>query len=369
MRKYLALGSHDPTSKIADLMFERAPEAMLLVDERGVLVRANKRCESLFGYRREELLGRQFELLVAEGLRGQFATHGEKFIFEPNIQTIGAGLTLCALHKDGSEFPVNIKMSVIVCHGSSTVMAVIRDISESKLQERLAGQLIQQREDYVATLTHDLKTPILAAKRVLQLLIEGDFGAISEAQSEVLATILASNESMYELVRTLLDVYKYESGVKKLSLESHDLRGMLLDFVNELKPLAQSKAIAIQTLLPEEPVFVICDREEIRRVLQNLVDNAFKFTPRGGTVQLRIEQSNDRTTTAIADSGRGVSDHDQAQLFQRFWQAAQGARLYAGTGLGLYLCRKIVEHHGGNIWCESKVGVGSTFYFALASSK
>jgi signal transduction histidine kinase len=103
--------------------------------------------------------------------------------------------------------------------------------------------------------------------------------------------------------------------------------------------------------------------------MQNLVDNALKFTPKGGTVEVRIERSGDLVTIAVADTGKGISEHEREQLFQRFWQVPDSGRLYASTGLGLYLCRKIVELHGGTIWCESQIGTGSIFSFTLSAAK
>lgn len=232
--------------------------------------------------------------------------------------------------------------------------------------DRVALQ--EQREDFVATLTHDLKTPILAANRAVKLLIEGDFGQVSEAQASILETIFQSNESMYKMVQTLLDVYRYDSGAKRLKLGLHDLAALALRLVNELEPLARAKGVRLEARLPQEHADVSCDEEEIRRVLQNLVDNSLKFTPPGGTITVMMSQSAGETTLSVADSGKGIREEDMPKLFQRFWQAASSGRYYASTGLGLYLCRKIIELHGGRIWCESQPGRGSTFSFSIPSA-
>ena len=225
--------------------------------------------------------------------------------------------------------------------------------------------LQQQREDFVATLTHDLKTPILAANRAVKLLIEGDFGPVLEEQSQVLQTIHESNESLYNLVQTLLEVYRYESGAMQLSLESHDLEKIINKLVIELQLLAKEKNIQMSTQIANTIKEVKCDAGEIRRVVQNLLDNSFKFTERGGTIVISIEQVNGKTTVKVQDTGQGISDEDKSKLFQRFWQATSGGRHHASTGLGLYLCRKIVELHGGRIWCNSELGKGSTFAFVI----
>jgi signal transduction histidine kinase len=229
--------------------------------------------------------------------------------------------------------------------------------------------LQEQREDFVATLTHDLKTPILAANRAIKLLMEGDFGELKDNQKQILETIHQSNDALYTMVQTLLDVYKYDSGVKKLSFAPHDLNKLVTKKVDELRPLAQSRKLTVSADLPAESRLVNCDFEEIARVIQNLIDNALKFTPAGGNITIAMTQSGDVTRFAVKDTGRGISETDKPKLFQRFWAPASSGRYYASTGLGLYLCRKIVESHGGRIWCDSTLGKGSTFYFTIDSAE
>jgi PAS domain S-box-containing protein len=225
--------------------------------------------------------------------------------------------------------------------------------------------LQQQREDFVATLTHDLKTPILAANRAIKCFIEGDFGPVPETQITVLETIHQSNDSLYRLVQTLLDVYRYDSGAKKLTVTQCDLSAMIQRLVSELQPLAESRGVTVEAVLPKADKPIPCDADEIRRVLQNLVDNALKFTPSGGQIKISMKEADRKRRISVQDSGKGIPEEDKPKLFQRFWAAAASGRYYASTGLGLYLCRKIVELHGGRIWCESTLGVGSTFHFTI----
>lgn len=222
--------------------------------------------------------------------------------------------------------------------------------------------LQQQREDFVATLTHDLKTPVLATNRAVKFFLEGDFGNISAEQKEVLETILTSNTSLYSLVQTLLEVYRFDSGVKQLILTHCNIAGIITQLVTEIMPLAQHKGVELKATLPADAVDVKCDEEEMRRVLQNLIDNSLKFTPAGGTITVSMEQRDKTTKITVTDTGRGVPEENKPKLFQRFWQAGSTGRYYASTGLGLYLCRRIMEAHDGRIWCESKVGEGSSFF-------
>lgn len=226
--------------------------------------------------------------------------------------------------------------------------------------------LQQQREDFVATLTHDLKTPILAANRAIKLFAEGDFGEVSDTQREILNTIYDSNATMYQMVQTLLDVYRYDSGAKTLKFARADLSQTISTVVKELEPLANSRSVALLCEFENGQREVMCDAEEVRRVVQNLLDNALKFTPAGGRVVVRTQwNGNGFMRISVEDTGKGISEVDKPKLFERFWAPAGSGRYYASTGLGLYLCRKIVERHGGRIWCESELGMGSTFTFTL----
>lgn len=225
--------------------------------------------------------------------------------------------------------------------------------------------LQQQREDFVATLTHDLKTPVLATNRAVQFLLDGDFGAISPEQRELLETVLQSNTALYSLVQTLLDVYRFDSGVKELKLSNCNLAGMIMQMVTEIMPLAQEKGVALTASVPGDSEDVSCDEAEIRRVFQNLIDNSLKYTPTGGAISVTMLQADGTTEITVTDTGKGIPPENLPKLFQRFWQAGSTGRYYASTGLGLYLSRRIVEAHNGKIWCESKVGEGSKFHFTI----
>ncbi|HNB22341.1 MAG TPA: protoglobin domain-containing protein [Candidatus Melainabacteria bacterium] len=229
--------------------------------------------------------------------------------------------------------------------------------------------LQQQREDFVATLTHDLKTPVSATNRAIKLLLDGDFGELQAGQREILETILQSNTTLYGLVQTLLDVYRFDSGVKEMDIKECNLAAVITQLVTEIMPLAQERRVQLRAVLPVDANPIDCDQEEVRRVIQNLIDNSLKFTPPSGTVTVSMTQTEANTTVFVKDTGKGIPTENMSKMFQRFWQAGSSGRYYASTGLGLYLARKIVEGHGGKIWCESVVGQGSTFFFVVPNHK
>lgn len=481
------------SSEFMRTLFESAPDAIVVVDEKGEMFRINAQTESMFGYDRDELIGSPLEILIPERYRQKHVGLRNSYFSEPTTRSMGAGLTLSGMRKNGDEFPVDIMLSPLRLSQGNMVIAVLRDITERKeaekklrrteekfqllvsgvrdyaifmldlkgnvaswnegaerikgykaeeivgrhfscfyidedihsdkpsreLEEAIASgrcedeglrkrkdgstfwadviisavkdetgkiigfskvtrditvrkqaeeamdKLMRQREDFVATLTHDLKTPIIAANGAIKLLLEGDFGALSDEQVTVLETIFQSNEAMYRLVATLLDVYRYDSGAKEIMIAYHDLAKAIGKLVQELAPIALSQGITMTTDFPRTPGLVPCDAVEIRRVVQNLLDNGLKFTKSGGKVEVKMEQGSDVTTITVRDSGKGISEEEKPKLFQRFWAPAASGRNYASTGLGLYLCRKIIESHGGQIWCQSTLGSGSTFSFTI----
>jgi PAS domain S-box-containing protein len=339
--------------------------AIFMLDPDGRVATWNEGAERLKGYKAEEVLGQHFSKL--------FYLEDDLKAGKPEAQLRQAReLGSCEdfgwrKRKDGSRFFANVIYTALKDKSGEILgySKVTRDVTERKKADEALNRLMEQREDFVATLAHDLKTPVLAANRAMKFMLEGDFGQVSEEQASILQTILDSNEAMYSLVTTLLDVYRFDSGAKQLTVSLHDLSKAIDNLVKELRPFAQSREIIVEHLLLPDLAPVACDLEEIRRVVQNLLDNAIKYTQTGGRVLVQLEQSPHTTTVLIRDNGKGISDEDQHKLFQRFWAPSSSGRNYASTGLGLYLCRKIVELHGGRIWCESQMGAGSSFSFTI----
>jgi two-component system, sensor histidine kinase and response regulator len=230
--------------------------------------------------------------------------------------------------------------------------------------------VIRQREDFVSRLTHDLRTPLVAADRMLQLFLQEAFCPLSSEMKEAIAAMIRNNQNLLQMVNTLLEVYRFEAGQKKLALSPFNLIDLAKEVVNELQPLAQEKSLQLQLddrvhASTHQSAMVVGDRIEIRRLLTNLVGNAIKFTDTGGiTVQIRPETLSSAPCFAIEvkDTGAGIATADQMWVFERF---RHGKDRRAGSGLGLYLARRIVEAHQGMIELESQLGQGSTFTVRL----
>ncbi|HEY9625861.1 MAG TPA: hybrid sensor histidine kinase/response regulator [Coleofasciculaceae cyanobacterium] len=239
--------------------------------------------------------------------------------------------------------------------------------------ERQKEQLARQREDFVSRLTHDLRTPLVAADRTLNLFQDGAFGEPTSDMQDILTVMIRSNKNLLHMVNTILEVYRHDAGRKTMSFEPCELRNMIEEVIEELRPLIQEQDLKISVDFPAQSKGVIAaDCMEIRRLLVNLIGNAIKFTDRGSiTVRLsEVEATGaaDPSTKAavieVEDTGAGISPEDQATLFDRF---RQGNHKRSGSGLGMYLSRRIVEAHNGTIAVKSALGQGSRFIVRLPS--
>jgi two-component system, sensor histidine kinase and response regulator len=235
-----------------------------------------------------------------------------------------------------------------------------------ELQARVRSMLrlketIDQRENFVSCLTHDLRTPLVAANRMLDLIKQKVFGNITGEQQEAIANIVSSNDNMLEMLNTLLETHHYELGQKTLNWILVDLQQLISEVVGELEPLAREKGLELLYNAVADSAEVKGDRLELRRVITNLIGNAIKFTDTG-KVQVSLSQHGSRVLVQVADSGIGISPEDQKAVFQRYHQ---GNHRRAGKGLGLYLCQQIINAHQGELKVQSQLKNGTTFTFSL----
>ncbi|GAB4461702.1 MAG: hybrid sensor histidine kinase/response regulator [Elainellaceae cyanobacterium] len=246
---------------------------------------------------------------------------------------------------------------------------------EAELAKRQREQLARQREDFVSRLTHDLRTPLVAADRMLKLFQQDAFGAVTPEMNDAIAIMIRSNRNLLQMVNTLLEVYRHDAGEKTMLFDPCHLPEILREVCQELMPWAQDKQLVLDLVDATEGGGVVMgDRLELRRLFTNLIGNAIKFTD-SGAVTIRVSHdvadlqapaangaSVRQVLIEVQDTGQGISPADQSILFERY---RQGNHKRAGSGLGLYLSRRIVEAHGGAIAVRSTLGEGSVFSVRL----
>ncbi|MEM6752289.1 MAG: hybrid sensor histidine kinase/response regulator [Cyanobacteria bacterium P01_C01_bin.38] len=246
------------------------------------------------------------------------------------------------------------------------LLARVRSLLRLKHSIDERDEIARQREDFVSRLTHDLRTPLVAEERMMILFLEGALGELSPSMNEALTVMARSNSNLLAMVNTLLEVYRFEAGRKTLAFLPVDIRKLIEEVASELTPLAEQKNLIIKADVQQaqNTTPVIGDRLELHRLFTNLVGNAIKFTDNGSILMhLEAESSDCRAITIkIIDTGQGISPEQQSNLFERF---RPGSHKRSGSGLGLYLSRRIVEAHQGTIEVNSELGKGSVFTVTL----
>ena len=309
-------------------------------------------------------------LLVAMSIAGWFA----RTITNPILTLVDAAESIAL---GDLEHEVIIKGNDEMAQLSKTFNQMSSNL---KKQERL-------RDNFVATLTHDLKVPMLAENQTVTYMLKGAYGEITQEQKEVLELIKSTNNSSLEMIGTLLEVYRYDSGNVKLFESEFDMVELLRDSINQIKSLADDKKIQININSSQETILIKADKREIKRVLHNLISNAINNGINRGFINCNIDFIKEKTVFApkietesyttltrtltlsnsiilsIEDNGIGIAREDMPLLFQRF--SLSKGRKPAGAGLGLYYSYQVIIQHNGNIWAESSEKGGSAFKLTL----
>ena len=362
-------------------LLETVPDAIVMVDNTGRIVLINTQAEALFGYRREELIGKPIEILLPERFRQSHVEHRTRYFAEPKTRTMGAGLELFACQKDGSEFPVEISLSPLTTDEGTFAMSAIRDITDRKtLQEELRkkndglkqqNRLIQQasrlKSEFLANMSHELRTPLNGIIGFAELMHDERVGPLSSDHKEYLHDILTSGRHLLQLINDVLDLSKVEAGKMEFVPERADPQILVGEVCEIVRTLAAKKRIRLSIECDSTLAPVETDVRSLKQILYNYISNALKFTPHGGAVTVRVAAHGpDHFRIDVEDNGTGIRREDLQRLFLEFQQLDPSrSKEHTGTGLGLALTKKIVEAQGGEVGVHSKFGKGSNFYAIL----
>ena len=331
------------------------PIGFSLVNAEGAIVEFNRAAEEITGYAKPEVVGRS-HLEILHGSSDPKACPFFERVFKKHEQSIEIEGTLT--RRDGRMVKVAITCAPLF-DASGTFrggVEIFRDVTELKRLER-------ERRNLFSMFVHDLKHPLLVAHGFLSRLLAGKAGPIEEKEENYLKIITDEIDRLEHVVAEFLDFSQLEEGAHYLKRSPFDIREVIEKQVEGLRLVAERKKIALSFAYPEKPVSMAYgDKVKIETVVANLLDNAVKYTNEGGSVMVRLTETEKTILVEVTDTGIGIKEEELLHVFDIFYRAD---RAIEGTGLGLAVARRIVSDHGGVLSVRSVYGKGSTFWFTL----
>ena len=347
-------------------ILESAPDAMIIIDDRGKIAVVNGQAESMFGYTRDEMLGQPIEMLLPERLREQHVQNRNAFNEDPRLRPMGAGLDLLARRKDDSEFPVEISLSPVRSAGRKFVSSVIRDVTRRK---RMEDEIIAARQEaerankansaFLAAASHDLRQPVQA----LSLLNGALRRTVKDEKAlQMIDSQAHSLTAMTNLLNSLLDISRLDAGAVTPELEDFPIKRLIDRLSDEFARQAQHHGL--EFVSQSCPAVVNSDPNLLAEVIQNFVSNAIRYTDKG-SVSLGCTVTDGSCIISVTDTGIGIA-HDQLNdIFREFHQCKAPGASKEGFGLGLAIVKRLSDLLELRLDVESDVGKGSTFSVAL----
>jgi PAS domain S-box-containing protein len=322
-------------------------DGIISIDERGIIQTFNPAAEKIFGYAAAEVFGQNVKMLMPEGYRREHDDYIANYVRTGQAKIIGSGREVEGRRKDGSTFPLDLAVSVFYIGSRRYFTGVVRDITERKRAEQALKDADRAKDEFLATMSHELRNPLAALTTAAHVLKVTD--PSREAAIKARAVIERQTKHMARLIADLLDIGRVSAG--KLSLESETLE--LAEVVSRLLQLWRGSGRFERHRVSRElvPVWVHADRSRVEQIAANLLDNALKFTPAGRTIAVSVRAEGDEAVFRVADQGVGLEPGERERVFDLFVQGGHGA---AGMGIGLALVKRLVELQGGTVAAASE---------------
>ncbi len=346
--------------------FEAASEGLIVVNRGGFIVEVNRQAERLFGYSSEELVGQRVEVLFPTGFHERHRKHVENYFAAPRTRAMGIGLSLVGRRKDGSEFPIEIGLTYAgETSRGDLVVAAVTDISQRLALEREArrAETVISLGTFAAGIAHDLNNPLQVIRSRAELVLESPPSTPASELNEDLATIHRQAERASRIIEGFLELSRQRDKAVAL-LDINQLVENTLLLIGEQM---RKDGINVRTELDRSLAQVNGDATALERVLVNLLSNARDAMPQGGQVTIEsreVGESPGWLHLIIADSGPGISPDALKRIFELLYTTKP-----SGTGLGLWMSRRIIQEHNGRIEVESEPGRGTTFTIKLPAAE
>ncbi len=363
---------------LQDLM-EHVPDVIYFKDKKGRLIMVNQAHAKGLGLKPEEVQGKtDFDI---------FPKERAKKMLEDDLYVMKTGKPIIdkverATRADGIDNYVSTTKIPRYDEKGNIIglIGITRDITKrmqleylrqekTNIEKKLEAlqELNKMQSEFVSVVSHELRTPLAIVKEAIMLLTDQIAGSINNQQKGILINARDNIECLKNIIDGLLDISKIESGRLKLHYSLVNLNDLLRESADFFKKLAQNKGINLEYLLLKEQVNIFIDAEKINQVISNLISNAIKFTEQSGKVKIEVKILEDEVRIGVIDTGIGIAKQDLPKLFNKFVQVSKvGDTEIKGLGLGLFISKDLIEKHHGKVWVESKLGIGSKFYFTLS---
>ena len=342
------------------------------IDKKGVYTYCSERVHDILGYTPEEIIGRDFFHSMppqeVQKAREEFERLSAKRDIIMDFENWN-------VHKNGTHKCLATSGVPILDESGSFkgYRGVHKDITEQKQAEealkeanRRLKEFDQLKSDFLSTVSHEIRTPITIMREGISLCIDGVAGDVTEAQKELLTDTLDSVDRLERLVTDLLDLSKIESGKIEIRKSKIDLCQILKKIKKNFNQQVRTKGLSLDLNSTKDSISLFADEDKILQIFSNLVSNAVRYTEPGGKITVRGEEKGEFILCSVTDTGIGISEENLHKVFSKFEQFGriEGSG-YKGTGLGLTIVKGLVEKHDGEIWVESQLGMGTTFYFTI----
>jgi PAS domain S-box-containing protein len=348
-------------------LLEAAPDAMVVVNQAGLIVLVNVQAEKQFGYRRDELVGHKLTNIIPEGFAERLIADAARSTAEALAQQIDMGIALSGRRKDGTEFPIEIMLSPLQSAEGILVTAAIRNITARKKSEQelaMANQVLEESnlelKQFAYIASHDLQTPLRSIAGFIQLLQQEYEGKLDEQAQDWILRTVGAVERMQTLIRDLLSYSCVEARSGPFT------QIPFLDIVNDALILLESSIhdSGGQVACDKLPI-VMGDRSQLVQLMQNLIGNGLAYrSDKPPHIHISAKRRGNDWIFSVSDNGIGIDPKHYEQIFEIF-KRLHNQKDKPGTGIGLAVCRRVVNRHGGKIWVESEPGHGSTFHFTI----
>jgi PAS domain S-box-containing protein len=329
-------------------------DPLIVLDEHYKIILLNDACEKLFNIKESEAADKYFLEVIRNGNLYDFIYTSSK---SSDTNTNQKVIDIEALDQ---IYYFNVVVTAVKDNAASITGMVILLQNITNLK-----QIEKAKSDFMSAVSHELKTPLTSIMIGASLLEDTRIGLLNDKQHNVIKTIKEEGEKLTQLVTNLLQIAKLETKKPIFNTEPASIEGVIEDALETFQEQANMKDISLTFESHRAMPKVNMDAEKISWVINNLISNALKFTKQGGAITIKTFLHEDRMCVSVSDTGIGILEEYSEKIFERFVQIKDENNEYQGTGLGLAIAKEIVEAHGGEIWCESKLDVGSTFIFTL----